>query len=51
MAPVRQVLPRLSCSYEMVGNAPKYEFWVQWSGSGALVLKNFEATPFGELEH
>jgi hypothetical protein len=43
------VLPRLSCSNETVGNAPKHEFWVQWSGSGAFNLKNFEATSFGEV--
>jgi hypothetical protein len=51
MAPIRPVLPRLSCSYETVENAPKHEFGVQWSGSGAFVLKNFEATSFSELEH
>jgi hypothetical protein len=49
MVPVRTVLPRLSCSNETVGNAPKYKFWVQWSGSGAFVAKNFEATSFSEL--
>jgi hypothetical protein len=32
----------------MVRNAPKYEFWVQWSGSGAFVAKNFDATAFSE---
>jgi hypothetical protein len=36
MAPVRPVLHRLSCSNETVGNIPKLEFWVQWSGSGAF---------------
>jgi hypothetical protein len=50
-APVRQVLPQLSCSNETVGNAPKHEFCVQWSGSGAFVLKNFEATSLTELVH
>jgi hypothetical protein len=40
MAPVRPVLHRLSCSNETVRNAPKLEFWVQWSGSGAFVAKN-----------
>jgi hypothetical protein len=40
MAPVRPVLHRLSCSNETVRNAPKHEFWVQWSGSGAFVAKN-----------
>jgi hypothetical protein len=41
MALVRPVLQGLSCSNETVRNAPKYEFWVQWSGSGATVAKNF----------
>jgi hypothetical protein len=49
MAPVRPVLHRLSCSNETVRNALKHEFWVQWSGSGAFVAKNFEATLFIEL--
>jgi hypothetical protein len=46
---VRPVLPRLSCSNETVRNAPKHEFWVQWSGSGAFVAKNPNATLFSEL--
>jgi hypothetical protein len=33
----------------MVQNAPKYEFSVQWSGSGAFISKNFEANSFSEL--
>jgi hypothetical protein len=33
----------------MVRNAPKLEFWVQWSGSGAFVVKNANATLFSEL--
>jgi hypothetical protein len=49
MAPVRPVLHRLSCSIEMVRNAPKHEFWVQWSRSGAFLAKNFDATLFSEL--
>jgi hypothetical protein len=28
----------------MVRNAPKHKFWVQWSGSGAFVVKNFDTT-------
>jgi hypothetical protein len=40
---------QLSCSNETVRNAPKYEFWVQWSGSGVFVAKNSNATPFSEL--
>jgi hypothetical protein len=46
MAAVRQ---RLSCSNETVRNAQKYEFWVQWSGSGAFLAKNSDATLFSEL--
>jgi hypothetical protein len=34
---------------EMVQNAPKHEFWVQWNGSGAFVAKNSDATMFSEL--
>jgi hypothetical protein len=49
MAIVRQTLHRLFCSNEMVQNAPKHEFWVQWSGSGAFVAKNLDATSLGEL--
>jgi hypothetical protein len=45
----RPVLHRVSCSYETVPNAPKLEFWVQWSGSGAFIAKNFDATSFSEL--
>jgi hypothetical protein len=44
MALVRPVLHRLSSSKESVRNAPKYEFWVQWIGSGAFVAKNLDAT-------
>jgi hypothetical protein len=49
MAPVRPVLHRLSCSNETVRNAPKLESWVQWSGSGAFVAKNSDATFLSEL--
>jgi hypothetical protein len=51
MAPVQLVLHQFSCSNEMVQNSPKHEFWVQWSGSGAFVAKNFDATSFSELVH
>jgi hypothetical protein len=44
MAPVRPVFHRLSSSNETVGNMPKLEFWVQWSGSGTFIAKNFDAT-------
>jgi hypothetical protein len=49
MALVRQVLHRLSCSNETVRNAPKHEFLVQWSGSGAFDVKKAIATSFSEL--
>jgi hypothetical protein len=49
MAPVRPVLHRLSCSNKMVRNTPKYEFWVQQSGSRAFLVKNLETTSFSEL--
>jgi hypothetical protein len=49
MVPVRPVLRRVLCSYETVRNAPKHKFWVQWSGLGAFVAKNFDATSFSEL--
>jgi hypothetical protein len=49
MAPVWEVLHRFSCSNRTVQNAPKYYFWIQWSGSGAFVLKNSDVTSFSEL--
>jgi hypothetical protein len=49
MVPAWPVLHQLSCSNETVRNAPKHEFWVQWSGSGAYVATNFDATSFSEL--
>jgi hypothetical protein len=49
MAHVRIVLQRLSCSNETVRNAPKHEFSVQWSGSGAFVAISSSTTPFSEL--
>jgi hypothetical protein len=33
----------------MVRNSLKHEYWVQWSGLGAFVAKNFDATSFSEL--
>jgi hypothetical protein len=36
-------------SNETVRNASKHEFWVQWSGLGAFVAKNSDATFFSEL--
>jgi hypothetical protein len=49
MAPVRLVLHQLSGSTETVRNAPKHEFRIQWSGSGAFVFKTSNATSFSEL--
>jgi hypothetical protein len=49
MAPIRPVLHRLSCHNGTVQNIPKHEFGNQWSGLGALVLKNSDATLFSEL--
>jgi hypothetical protein len=49
MVLICQVFHRLLCSNETVRNAPKHELWVQWSGSGAFVAKNFNATSFSEL--
>jgi hypothetical protein len=49
MAPIRPVLHRLSCSNEMVRNAVKHELLIKWSGSGAFVAKNSDATLFIEL--
>jgi hypothetical protein len=49
MTHVRLVLQRLSWSNEMVRNASKHEFWVEWIGSGAFVAKNSDATSFSEF--
>jgi hypothetical protein len=49
MAIVRPVLHRLLSSKETLRNRPKYEFWVQWSGSGPFVATNSDATLFGVL--
>jgi hypothetical protein len=48
MALVRPVLHRLSVRNETVRIALKHEFWVQWSGSHAFVVKKANATSFGE---
>src|SRR6185437_9581801 len=36
---------------QIVGNAPKRQFRVQWGGSGAFVPKNSDATSWHELLH
>ena len=40
----------LECT-QMVQNAPKRQFRVQWGGSGAFVEKNSDATSWHELLH
>jgi hypothetical protein len=49
MAPVRPVLYRLSCSNETVRKAPKHEFLIEWSGSGAVVAKTQTQLHFANL--
>src|SRR6185369_8050380 len=36
---------------QIVRNAPKCQFRVQWAGSGALVAKNSDATSWHEVLH
>src|SRR6185437_13091484 len=36
---------------QMVQNAPKRQFRVQWSGLGAFIVKNSDATSWHELLH
>ena len=40
----------LECT-QIVQNAPKYQFMVQWGGSGAFIAKNSDATSWHELLH
>jgi hypothetical protein len=47
--PLQKIPTRLSCCNETARNAPKHEFRVKWSGSGAFVAKNSDATLFREL--
>jgi hypothetical protein len=49
MALVRPVLHRFSCYNVTVLDAPKHEFSVQWSGTGAFVAKKANPTSFSEL--
>ena len=37
--------------HQMVRNAPKHRFRVQWGGSGPFVVKNSDATSWHELLH
>ena len=36
---------------QVLRNAQKHEFRVEWVGSGALIAKNFDATSWHELLH
>src|SRR6185503_13415827 len=36
---------------QMVRNTPKYEFMVQWGGSGAFIAENSNATSWHKLLH
>src|SRR6185437_6199483 len=36
---------------QIIRNAPKHQFRVQWGGSGAFVTKNSDATLWHELLH
>jgi hypothetical protein len=49
MALVRLVLHRLLCTNDTVQNALKHVFYAEWSGSGAFVAKNSDATLYSEL--
>ena len=58
IAPVQPILLRVSCSNEIVPNAPKHyenatkdEFRVQWGGSGAFIAKTSDTTLWHELLH
>jgi hypothetical protein len=51
IAPVRPILHRFLCCDEMVRNAPKHDFRVQWGGSGAFIVKNSKTTSLHELVH
>ena len=46
---VRQ--PKGPESTQIVRNAPKHQFRVQWGGLGAFVAKNFDASSWHELLH
>ena len=58
IAPVQPILQLASGSNETIQNAPTHyethqihEFRVQWGGSGAFVVKNFDAISWHELVH
>jgi len=58
IALVQPILHRVTCTNEMVPNAPKHyenatkdEFRVQWGGSGAFIVKTSGTTSWHELLH
>ena len=58
IAPLQPVLQRVYCHKKTFPNAPEqYEMLqnmsleVLWGGSGAVVLRNYEATSWHELLH
>src|SRR6185436_17162049 len=55
IAPVHTILHRVSCSYEMIPNAPKHYTTHQnmslGSRLGAFVVKNPDVTSWQELSH
>ena len=58
IAPVQYVLQQVSCSYEMIPNAPKYyethqniSLGCKWGRLGAFVAKNPNVTSWHELLH
>ena len=50
IAPVLYVLQQVSCSYEMIPNAPKY-YEGPMGGLDAFVAKNPDVTSWHELLH
>src|SRR6185312_5660601 len=50
-APIFVTQPNSPKCTQIVQNAPKHHFTVQWGGSGAFVVKNSDATSWHELLH
>ena len=58
IAPLQPVLERVYCHKKTFPNAPEHYEMLQnmslevlWGGSGAVVLRNYEATSWHELLH
>jgi hypothetical protein len=49
MALVRPVCTDIHVVMKQFESPAIHEFWVKWSGSGAFIAKNSEATSFSEL--